>query len=289
MNTMTAAANQVSRRAVAPRLEELSQAVLAYSQLTDQLRQSQDRLQQTVEQLRRELGHKNRLLERRNRLAALGEMAAGMAHEIRNPLGGIQLYASLLAKDLRHQPASAAMVDKISLCVRRLESLVGQVLGFTRDIHARCDEADLAGIIGDVLEAAEQALGQANVRTTVRGPRSLVVRVDGALMAQAILNLVLNAAEAMAADRSGRAACLRVEFEARSPDAQWDQFRLAITDSGPGIVPGDLEKIFDPFFTTKDHGTGLGLAIVHRIVDAHNGTITAANAPDGGAVFEIRL
>ena len=86
--------------ATAQRIEELGRIIMAYSEVTDRLQQSHDQLQQTVESLSVELGEKNKLLERRNRLAALGEMAAGMAHEIRNPLGGIQLYASLLAKDV---------------------------------------------------------------------------------------------------------------------------------------------------------------------------------------------
>src|SRR6478752_4897647 len=115
----------------ASRIEELGRIIMAYSEVTERLQHSHEQLNQTVLALRQELNEKNRLLERKNRLAALGEMAAGMAHEIRNPLGGIQLYASLLSQDLRARPElaeSLTVVNKISAGVKRLEGLVGQVL-----------------------------------------------------------------------------------------------------------------------------------------------------------------
>src|SRR3954463_2607558 len=112
------------------RIEELGRIIIAYSEVTEKLQQSHDQLTETVRALQSELGEKNRLLERKNRLAALGEMAAGLAHEIRNPLGGIQLYASMLAQDVADRPDSLQLVRKISGGVRRLEALVGQVLQF---------------------------------------------------------------------------------------------------------------------------------------------------------------
>ena len=131
MSTATVTDNASS----AQRIEELGRIIMAYSEVTERLQQSHEKLQETVVALREELGEKNRLLERKNRLAALGEMAAGMAHEIRNPLGGIQLYASLLAKDVGAMPASLELVKKISGGVKRLEALVSQVLAFSRDIR----------------------------------------------------------------------------------------------------------------------------------------------------------
>src|ERR1043165_5819601 len=109
-----------SPASAAQRIEELGRIILAYSEVTEKLQQSHQQLNDTVENLREELSEKNRLLERKNRLAALGEMAAGLAHEIRNPLGGIQLYASLLAKDVADRPASQDLVRKISGGVKRL-------------------------------------------------------------------------------------------------------------------------------------------------------------------------
>src|SRR6185295_18464366 len=134
------------------RIEELGRIIMAYSEVTDRLQQSHEKLQQTVVALREELGEKNRLLERKNRLAALGEMAAGMAHEIRNPLGGIHLYASLLAKDLVDRPPSHEIVLKISNGVKRLESIVSQVLQFSRDIQINPAPCDLAEIVRQTVE-----------------------------------------------------------------------------------------------------------------------------------------
>src|SRR5207244_12593988 len=116
------------------RIEELGRIIMAYSEVTDRLQQSHEKLQETVIALREELGEKNRLLERKNRLAALGEMAAGMAHEIRNPLGGIHLYASLLAKDVAQLPSSLELVKKIAGGVEGLEAVVSRGLAFGREM-----------------------------------------------------------------------------------------------------------------------------------------------------------
>jgi len=262
----------------ARRIEELGRIILAYSDVTEKLQQSHDQLNRTVRTLQQELGEKNRLLERRNRLAALGEMAAGLAHEIRNPLGGIQLYASLLAGDVQDRPESLKVVQKISAGVKRLEALVGQVLQFSREIAANPTQADLAEVVAQAVDLASRTLQERDVRCQVDGPQSLAVQVDALLIGQAVLNLVLNAAEAV--EPGGQ---VRIGF---APAAGF-QFVLTVEDDGPGIPAELLDTIFNPFFTTKDNGTGLGLSIVHRIVESHNGTITASNAGTGGARFEI--
>jgi signal transduction histidine kinase len=266
------------------RIEELGRIIMAYSEVTDRLQQSHEKLQETVIALREELGEKNRLLERKNRLAALGEMAAGMAHEIRNPLGGIHLYASMLAKDVAQMPPSLELVKKISGGVKRLEGLVSQVLAFSRDIIASPVVTDFAQAVGRAVELASPKLDSCNVAWEIEGPAEMPVTVDPFLMEQALLNLLLNAAEAM----SERGGSLRI-FYAKGEEVQARQVRLIVKDSGPGIPATVLDRIFDPFFTTKETGTGLGLAIVHRIVEAHEGTIMASNPAGGGAQFEIRI
>ena len=276
----------------ATRIEELGKIILAYSEVTERLQQSQDQLQRQVAHLRGELSEKNKLLERKNRLAALGEMAAGMAHEIRNPLGGIQLYASLLGKDVSDRPASLQLVNKISGGVKRLEALVSQVLQFAREIHASVGPADLAEIVEQTLDLTVQQRTVAGVSCQTSGPRPMPVRVDGMLIGQCLLNLVLNAVESMAqAPRDAGSAERRLSVRFGPPPIGSDakQFHLTVCDSGPGIPSGVLDRIFNPFFTTKDTGTGLGLAIVHRVVEAHEGSITASNTEGGGAKFEIRI
>jgi len=268
-------------------MEELGRIILAYSEVTERLEQSHAQLTATVASLREELGEKNRLLERKNRLAALGEMAAGLAHEIRNPLGGIQLYASLLAQDLHARPElaeSLAVVNKISAGVKRLEGLVGQVLQFSRDITASRVATDLTEIVDQAVDYAELTMSRRSIQCVAYGPRPMPVVADPLLIGQAVLNLLLNGAEAM--DAPG---VIRVTFGRPPAGSDAGQFHLAVHDDGPGIPPAVMDRIFNPFFTTKETGTGLGLAIVHRIVEAHDGTILATNPPEGGAKFEIRI
>ena len=277
--TTTSPAEQVQR------IEELGRIILAYSEVMERLQQTQEQLTEMVSGLQAELGEKNKLLERKERLAALGEMAAGMAHEIRNPLGGIQLYASLLAKDVSAMPASLQLVHKISGGVRRLEGLVSQVLHFTRESAVSRAETDLAEIIATAIELAQPKVIERRIDIQVRGKAPLLLRADEQLLGQSVLNLLLNAIEAMEVG-----GAITVQFiKATEEDGEGRQVKLTIRDSGPGIPAAILDRIFNPFFTTKDTGTGLGLAIVHRIVDAHVGTITVTNPPGGGAQFEIRI
>ncbi|HEX4794793.1 MAG TPA: ATP-binding protein [Humisphaera sp.] len=273
---------RTARPDYARRVDELGEIIRQYSQITEKLQQSHDQLTQTVLSLRKELGDKNRQLETRNRLAALGEMAAGMAHEIRNPLGGIQLYASMLAKDVADRPQSLETVRKISGGVKRLESLVSQVLQFTRQIQVHRQPVDIAQLVSQAVEYASPKLAELGVACKVNGPPQLPASADPILLVQAVLNLLLNAAEAM--QHGGNVS---VVFDSSTDDAR--QFRIVIADTGPGIDPQILDRIFNPFFTTKDTGTGLGLSIVHRIVEAHEGTIAAVNLDGGGAKFEIRI
>ncbi|MGB7156746.1 MAG: ATP-binding protein [Tepidisphaeraceae bacterium] len=281
---MNTAAPSNSPVATAQRIEELGRIIMAYSEVTDRLQQSHDQLQQTVESLRGELSEKNRLLERRNRLAALGEMAAGMAHEIRNPLGGIQLYASMLAKDVSERADSLQLVTKISAGVKRLEGLVSQVLHFTREITASVTATDLSEVVAQAVELSHNAMLAREIVCEVDGPAQLPVVADPVLIGQALLNLLLNAADATPS--GGRVS---VVFGAPTSDSGARQFHVVLRDSGTGIPAAILDKVFNPFFTTKDNGTGLGLAIVHRIVEAHEGTISVTNPADGGARFEIRI
>jgi signal transduction histidine kinase len=267
----------------AQRIDDLGKIILAYSGVTEKLQQSHDQLTQTVHALQLELSEKNRQLERRNRLAALGEMAAGMAHEIRNPLGGIQLYSSILAKDLADRPQSLQLVHKIAGGVKLLDGLVSQVLQFTREITAHAALADLAQIIDQAVDLASATFQRRGVVCRVQGPRPMLVTIDSLLVGQAILNLILNAAEAIEAGGT-----IHVRYGSPADDDS-RQLQLVVTDSGPGIPAEVMDRIFNPFFTTKEAGTGLGLSIVHRVVEAHDGTITASNLDGGGAKFEVRI
>lgn len=279
------AATPTTPQDTARRMEELGRIILAYSDVTAKLEKSHDQLTSTVKSLQEELSEKNRLLERKNRLAALGEMAAGMAHEIRNPLGGIQLYASMLARDLADREESLGLVKKISCGVKRLEALVMQVLQFAREVRVVAAPMDLAAVIDQAVELATSAMCENQVRCAVNGPHPLHVTADPHLIGQTILNLLLNAVEAIGPGGGN----VSISFSPPPTESNARQFHVALRDSGPGISPQVLDRIFNPFFTTKAQGTGLGLAIVHRVIEAHDGSILVTNPEGGGARFEIRV
>jgi signal transduction histidine kinase len=262
------------------RIDELGRIILAYSDATERLQQSHDALSHRVSALQQELGEKNRQLELRNRLAALGEMAAGIAHEIRNPLGAIKLYTSLLKTDVADRPMASQTVGKIANASARMESIVSQVLYFTREIRATPIECDVAEVIRDSIEVARARTPEREVTFVTDGPEAISAAIDPNLLAQAMLNLLINASDAC-----GETGQVTASYAV----AERNRVRITIQDTGPGLPPEVIEKVFHPFFTTKDHGTGLGLAIVHRIVEAHEGKIEARNGKQGGAIFELTI
>lgn len=264
------------------RERELGAIINSYNEVTERLKQSHDRLRDEVVRLYDQLDEKNRELARRERLAALGEMAAGVAHEIRNPLGGIRLYASLLIKDLEALPASQRLAQKMADGVTMLESIVGGVVEFAGE-----SEPDTTSVGVNVL--VEEALGLAAPAISSRGcdlhvrpiAAELCVEADLNQTLRALLNLLLNAVDA-----AGEGGSICVSAQANSSGTHCD---IRVADDGSGIAPEMMNRIFHPFFTTKSSGTGLGLAIVHRIADAHGGSVRAQNCEDGGAEFCLSL
>lgn len=276
------------------RLDDLSQIIRAYNKVTEKLQVSHESLESQATSLRRELASTNAKLQRSKRLAALGEMAAGIAHEIRNPLGAIQLYAGMLVEDLsaglqssQDQSTMLQTARKIAVAVRGLDAIVHDVLNFSRELEPQPVLIRVGDLFDRVIEACRPMIDAADVMVYCRDGQDLHVYADPDLIHQSLLNLVRNAIDAMAGPKqAGREGRPRSELtlDARPYD---QQMMLVIRDSGPGIAESEIDRIFNPFFTTRNTGTGLGLAIVHRIIDAHSGTINVHN--DGGAVFELSL
>lgn len=267
-------------------LDDLHEVLQMYNEVTNRLEVSHERLQAEVGRLREQLEQKNKELEQKKRLAALGEMAAGIAHEIRNPLGGIQLYASSLAAEVADRPAAALLVQKISKGVKGLNAMVTDMLTFTQNIQLAKQRTDLADLMTAVVDLAMPTLLEHNIDVRLSDSiEEVSVQADPKMLRQVLLNLVLNAAEAIAEQKKKNAPPVIAINAVQDKNG----VTITIDDNGPGISEGNLEKIFNPFFTTKHTGTGLGLAIVHRIIEAHGGTIVAQNRPQGGARFEIKL
>ena len=281
--------------ASATRLDDLAQIIRSYTEVTDKLQQSHEALNDEVARLQRELSGANAQLQRSKRLAGLGEMAAGIAHEIRNPLAAIQLYAGMLVEDLAaiYEKCDAVDVgpqletaEKIANAVSGLNAIVCDVLTFSREMKPNLVDFDAASLFDRALEMHRPALlatgTQIQRLDCEERDSDRMMRIDPNMVAAALLNLIRNAVDAMESIPAGQPRVLTLD--ARRDEAQ---IVLTIRDSGPGIAEPDIDRIFNPFFTTRSTGTGLGLAIVHRIIDAHGGTIAAFN--DGGAVFEVRV
>lgn len=257
---------------------ELVELVRAYTEVTDRLEQSHRVLTGEVTRLQRELASANQALQRSKRLAALGEMAAGIAHEIRNPLASIQLYARMLTEDLVDRPAEHDVAVKIASAVRGLEGIVKDVLTFSREMKIRRVDGSVHDLFERAIEAVRPMADELGVSVEMTGEDRLL-RHDGDLLHQAMVNLIRNAVEATGEAGGG---CVTVAVSECDGNIE-----LSVRDTGPGIADDAVDRIFNPFFTTRATGTGLGLAIVHRIVDAHGGTIAVHN--DRGAVFTIMI
>lgn len=280
---------------------ELAELVSAFNELTGRLEATHQTLRDEVARLKRELGEANAELERSRRLAALGEMAAGIAHEVRNPLGSIGLFAAMLKQDLADRPEQQATAVRIVEAVRDLDAIVNDVLLFSREIRLRTALVPAGGLFEDALLRVADLLSAADSPRLIRGPglcADVELEADRGLMTQALVNVVRNAIEAtLEQNPSGGgviALDVRTSAETAGSGRSGPMVVFQVRDTGPGVSDEVLDRMFNPFFTTRAAGTGLGLPIVHRIVEAHGGRVVVFNNTDaggepGGATFELHI
>ncbi|MBL8763190.1 MAG: hypothetical protein JNM07_02845 [Phycisphaerae bacterium] len=300
MTTLQAKASEAGEGPGALSRLDLAEIIRELDSRTEALRATHERLEGEVIRLREELAGANQQVERSRRLAALGEMAAGIAHEVRNPLGSIRLYAKILQDDLRARGDIDLEVTarKITAAAAGLDEVVAQVLAFARDEKVRPAMIDAASLFSRALELCRggdlgtDALSGVAVEGPGAGAAELWVECDGGMVARALVNLIRNALEAMT--EAGCAVPRLVLGARKGWFAGRDGVRrrtvvLGVSDAGPGIPQEIRARLFDPFFTTRGQGTGLGLAIVHRIVDAHGGRIRIGDRAGGGASVELLL
>jgi len=246
-------------------------------------------------------------MRERERLAALGAMAAGLAHEIRNPLGAIKGAAQYLATEKATEraaapeaPAAAAdavgppseFLDIIVEEVDRLNAVVSQFLDYARPFKGERQPVDVNAVIERVvaLAGAQQTDGQPPIQIALElGPDLGRVLGDAEQLKQVFLNLVLNAQEALAESGDRGPSRIAISSAAESEHDGRRVVAIAVSDNGPGISPDNLTNIFVPFFTTKEKGTGLGLAICQRIVEHHGGRLSVESVEGKGATFTVRL
>ena len=233
----------------------------------------------------RDLSEIKRLKEevaRTQRLASIGRLAAGVAHEIRNPLSSIKGFATYFKERYKHIPQDQKTADIMIQEVERLNRVISQLLEFARPTHVQKSNVDLISIIQDALKMVEDDAGKRDIRLEIRAPeQALATRLDPDRIKQVLLNLYLNAIEAM--DEGGT---LIVEVSRERPGGP---IEIRVKDTGKGIPEKDLPHVFDPYFTTKPSGTGLGLAIAHKIVEAHGGEILVESQVGEGTTVTIQL
>ena len=223
-------------------------------------------------------------MERADRLASVGEMAAGIAHEIKNPLTGIAAAITVIKDDFSPEDGRVAIINEVLEQVSRLDKTVNDLLFFGKPTVAEPACTDMNAALRKILVFAAQHRGGKNIEKNLELADDLPpVYVDPKQLQQVFLNLFLNAVQAM---QGGGTLTVQSSLAVRD---RVDMVRVRVTDTGQGIPPQILDKIFTPFFTTKAQGTGLGLAISHRLIEQQGGRLTVVSEDGKGTTFTVEL
>lgn len=263
-------------------VERLNKAFSNFAAASRVLDASYAMLKDRIEKLTAELEAKNRRVhelelqhERNKRLIAMGEMAANIVHEIRNPLCSIELYATMLEKELV-EPSHKGLAAGIAAGIGNLNTILTNMLIFARPHRLALKEMRLDLAVEEAVSSVRPFGSRRNVSIDLM-PAQFQIMGDKELLKQAFMNIVINAVQA-----ASDPGWVQVSVEDRGGGAA-----VVVSDNGEGIKKEYLEKIFDPFFTTKDGGTGLGLAIASKIIQAHGGRISVESEPGKGSTFTI--
>jgi PAS domain S-box-containing protein len=230
----------------------------------------------------------------RDRLASLGEMAAGIAHELKNPLAGIEVMAGLLRRQVPDSKDAQSLLADILSEAKLANAIVVEMLEFVRPVRLQVERTDLGEVIQQSVTMAESKVTRGDIKVVTNVEPGLpMIESDHHQLSQVFTNLIANAFEAM--NGKGRIAisAMTATIEADPAFAgihpPTPAVLIEVADDGPGISAELTDRIFNPFFTTKVTGTGLGLAIVRKIVDAHDGRIDVSSTPDTGTRFRVTL
>jgi signal transduction histidine kinase len=256
---------------------QLNDLLAAWHDATNRLEQTHRVLQGEVCRLTDELEAKNRELARKNRLADLGQMASHIAHEVKNSLVPITLYLDLLQRRCADDPQGLTILAKVEAGFQSLNNTVNDLLSFAAHRQPQPQSFVVGSLVDELVESLEpQMLAQA-VDIEIDIPPQTIMRADREMVRRAVLNLLLNALDAM--PRGG--SIVVTSFESRRG------FEIEIADSGPGVSGEQRKRMFEPFYSTKESGTGLGLAMVQHVAEAHGGRVDVRNCPEGGAAFTL--
>jgi signal transduction histidine kinase len=230
-------------------------------------------------------------LVRASSLASLGELSAGVAHEINNPIGIIKTYTDFLERSLKEEDPLREDIMTIRREAERCEQIVKRMLDFTNPKLQGLAPVDIAGLVGETVEFVFHTGRDGAARAVLKRPdRYPHVAGDAIQLRQALLNVLVNARQLVDDHCASQAIeSSDVEVELTRGGGPRPPIRIEVRDRGPGIAPEDADRVFEPFFTRRAEGTGLGLAITRRIIEAHGGTIRLEPRPGGGAVVTIEL
>ena len=261
--------------------ELLKEAFKRFDESSLKLQDKYESLLRETECLRREIEEKNIELKRSEKLAMLGETAAALAHEVRNPLGSIKLFVSMLQKDLSANPEATLIIENIHLSISTLDNVVSNILRFSKNENFQFAALNLHSLIQEQV-SHYSLLDNHKIDFALKLSAAPFIMGNEHSLRQVFHNLILNSAQAM--KNSGH-----LEIETFDQNGA---VRIEIRDSGPGIDAKILSRVFDPFVTSKNEGTGLGLAVVNQIICQHNGKVTAENINrpgNSGARFTLIL
>lgn len=258
---------------------ELSALLDAWNIATLRLEQTHAALHAEVSRLSDELETKNRELARKNRLADLGQMASHVAHEVKNNLVPVTLNLSLLRRRLGDDTAALAVLSQVEAGFQSLDATVNDLLSFTAHRQPQPSSFVVGTLVEEIVESLAPQLEAQAIDVDIDVPPNTVLSGDREMIRRAVLNLVLNALDAM--PDGGDLVITSYDGAAG--------FEIEVADSGPGVPEQHRRRLFEPFFSTKGTGTGLGLAIVEHIAAAHGGNVTVTNCPEGGAAFTLHF
>ncbi len=220
-------------------------------------------------------------------LATMGELAAGLAHEIRNPLAGIAGAIEIITKDFPKDHSDREVLEDLRQEVRRIEKTLNDLLVYARPKPPQWGQLEIKETIARTLQLARQQTGQRKIEFSIQiSPKIPAFLADAEQIHQVLLNLVLNSIQAI--DQEGKILIEAGLVEGDGPNRP-GYVEIAVEDTGQGIPPDHLDRIFRPFYTTKRGGTGLGLSLCRRIIAAHGGTLVAESELKKGSRFTIRI
>ena len=275
--TLTAAPALASLNGQDPARRALEAAFSRFTEASAKLEARYNKLNAETEELKARLKEKDAEIARSARLSMLGETAAAIAHEVRNPLGSIKLFVSILRQDLSDRPDSLNLVDEVLRSINTLDNVVTNILQFAKNQKMQPVPVNVQAVLQEQISRLLPG-NHPDLSLQLEFEAAPFIQGSESGLRQVFYNLLLNAMQALRYRGT-------IKVQARG-DADTD-LRILIQDDGPGIASEILDRLFEPFVSGRNEGTGLGLAIVRRIVEQHGGTIRAYNQE--GAVFEIVL